>query len=66
MTTTQAITGTTEQLIANYEELDARRINGGHRDGGYMKRRRMIDKIVDELARRADNGDTVADNWLYS
>jgi len=59
--TTKRLQGlTTAELIARYEELTARRYNGGRRDGGYDKRRDQINRVVDELAARDDRDDPEA------
>jgi len=54
----------TTALIAAYTALDERRVSGGHADGGMYRRQRKIDRIVDEIMRRADNGDVVADEFF--
>ena len=66
MTTTQTRIShlTTSELISYFEELNARRYNGGRKDGGYDRRRQVINRVVDEIADRADRGDAEADKWL--
>jgi len=54
----------TTALIAAYTALDERRVSGGHADGGMYRRQRKIDRIVDELMRRADDGDSEADAFF--
>lgn len=55
---------TTEQLIAEYNERIAGRFVRCNLGSSRMaSRQAKINAIVDELSKRADNGDTVAIAW---
>jgi hypothetical protein len=54
---------TSTDLIAEFNALDARRYDGGRKDGGYQRRRDMINLIVDILGSR-DGSDPIATAWF--
>jgi hypothetical protein len=58
---------TTESLIADYQlRISKRWVRCGLGSTRAMQRQDAINKLVDELSRRADDGDDEAARWLDS
>lgn len=60
------MTKSTQDLIKEYNELDRNKLKNisGLQSSRYESRQKRINTIVDELEKRADNGDTQADRFF--